>query len=288
MYLGAVAAGAMTWVLLAARVGLPVSTTHSIVGALTGAAIAAHGWHALQWSFVTKKVALPLLLSPALSIALLYCIFPLMRPVLARVNDYCLCIERRRLAVAAHAGVAFSESLPTSAVIAAGQDCETPSIAGRLNLVDGLHWFSSGLTSFARALNDTPKIVALGIAASAVIGASSFTVFAGIALAMAFGSLVAGFRVTETLACRVTPMSPIEGFSANAVTSLLVGSASTLGLPVSTTHVSSGAIIGIGLHRGTGAVQWRTVRDMALAWLVTLPAGALLGAAAHTLLRQLI
>jgi PiT family inorganic phosphate transporter len=104
---------------------------------------------------------------------------------------------------------------------------------------------------------------------------------------MALGSLIAGLRVTETLACRVTPMSPTEGFSANAVTSLLVGSASTLGLPVSTTHVSSGAIIGIGLHRGTGALRWGTVRDMALAWVVTVPAGAVLGAAAHALIRYL-
>lgn len=287
-YLGAVAAGAMIWVLLAARLGLPVSTTHSIVGALAGAAIAAHGWQSIQWAFVAKKVAVPLLLSPALSLALLYLVFPLLRPVLARVNDYCLCIERRRLAVAAPAGLTLSESLPASAIIAPGQDCEAPSIAGRLNLVDGLHWFSAGLTSFARALNDTPKIVALGIAASAVLGASSFSVFTGVALAMALGSLIAGFRVTETLACRVTPMSPVEGFSANAVTSLLVGSASTFGLPVSTTHVSSGAIIGIGLHRGTGALQWATVREMALAWLVTVPAGAVLGATAYALLRQLI
>lgn len=286
-YLGAVAAGAMIWVLLAARLGLPVSTTHSIVGALIGGALVGHGWQSLQWGFIAQKVAVPLLLSPVLSLALLYCVFPVLRPVLARVNDYCLCIERRRLVVAAPAGLAFSESLPASAVIAPGQDCETPSIAGRLNLVDGLHWFSSGLTSFARALNDTPKIVALGIAASAILGGGSFTVFASVAMAMTLGSLIAGFRVTETLACRVTPMSPIEGFSANAVTSVLVGSASTLGLPVSTTHVSSGAIIGIGLYRGTGAIQWGTVRDMALAWVVTVPAGAVLGATAYAFLRSL-
>jgi PiT family inorganic phosphate transporter len=287
VYLGAVATGATAWVLFASRFGLPVSTTHSIVGALAGAAMAGHGWHSLQWGFIAERVAVPLLLSPVLSLALLYGVFPLLRPVLARVNDYCLCLERRRLAVAAPAGLDFSESLPTSPVIAPGEECETPSIAGRLNLVDGLHWFSSGLTSFARGLNDTPKIVALGIMASAVFGASPFSMFAAVAAAMALGSLIAGFRVTETLACRVTPMSPTEGFSANAVTSLLVGSASTIGLPVSTTHVSSGAIIGIGLHRGTGALRWGMVRDMALAWVVTVPAGAVLGATAHALLRHL-
>lgn len=287
-YLGAVAAGAMAWVLLAARVGLPVSTTHSIVGALAGAAIASQGWGSLQWGFVAKKVAVPLLFSPVLSLALLYVLFPLMRPVLAKVDNYCVCIERRRLAVVAASALAHSEALPATVVIAPSDVCATADVAGRLNLVDGLHWFSSGLTSFARALNDTPKIVALGIAASAAFGVDSFAVFAGIALAMGLGSLVAGLRVTETLACRVTPMSPIEGFSANAVTSVLVGSASTLGLPVSTTHVSSAAIIGIGLHRDTRTVEWGTVRDMALAWVVTLPVAALVGAVAFALMSKLL
>jgi PiT family inorganic phosphate transporter len=80
-------------------------------------------------------------------------------------------------------------------------------------------------------------------------------------------------------------MSPGEGFAANLVTTLLVGTASLVALPVSTTHVSSGAIIGIGLHRGAGTIHWRTVRDMLLAWLVTLPVSALVGAGAFALLR---
>jgi len=82
-------------------------------------------------------------------------------------------------------------------------------------------------------------------------------------------------------------MTPAEGFCANLVTTLLVGTASLAALPVSTTHVSSGAIIGIGLHRGVETVRWPTVRDMLLAWLVTLPVAALAGGGAFAILRAL-
>ncbi len=80
--------------------------------------------------------------------------------------------------------------------------------------------------------------------------------------------------MTSTLADKVTRMTPDEGFGANLVTSLVVGFASNLGLPVSTTHVSSSAILGIGL-RGR-SVRWKTMGDMLLAWLVTLPTAALI------------
>ena len=165
-----------------------------------------------------------------------------------------------------------------STVVSRIEDCDiSPTVTARVEALDALHWISSALTSFARGLNDTPKIVALGIAASAGLGLSGFSFYALVAAAMGAGSLAAGLRVTETLARKVTPMSPAEGFCANLVTTLLVGLASLAALPVSTTHVSSGAIIGIGLHRGASSIRWPTVRDMLLAWLVTLPVAALVG-----------
>ncbi len=88
--------------------------------------------------------------------------------------------------------------------------------------------------------------------------------------------MLGGLRVTRTLAERVTKMDHHEGLAANLATALLVGLASPLSLPVSTTDVSSGAIIGIGLRKGVGAIQWHTVRDMALAWLITLPGAGFL------------
>jgi PiT family inorganic phosphate transporter len=143
---------------------------------------------------------------------------------------------------------------------------------------------SAACTCLARGVNDTPKILALGVAAAALWGVHGPAFYAAVAAGMGAGSVIAGRRVTETLARRVTAMTATEGFSANLVTTLLVGAASFAALPVSTTHVSSGAVIGIGLHRGPGSVRWRTVRDIVLAWIVTLPVAALAGAVAWILL----
>jgi PiT family inorganic phosphate transporter len=281
----AVAVGAIAWILFASRTGLPVSTTHSIAGALAGAGIVAQGAAALHWESLAKKVALPLGLSPLISLLLISAFFPLLSRATARVETYCLCLERRVLVAAAAPGGVVALSATTEAVVATDAECaSSPTVAARLSAVDALHWLSSALTSFARGLNDTPKIVALGVVAAAGLGISGSPFYVAIAVAMGAGSLIAGFRVTETLACKVTPMSPGEGFAANLVTTLLVGAASVVSLPVSTTHVSSGAIIGIGLHRGAAGVHWRTVRDMLLAWLVTLPVSAVIAAAAYSLL----
>ena len=286
----AVAAGAIAWILFASRTGLPVSTTHAIAGALAGAGIVSQGASALHWAFLARKVALPLALSPLISAALIYAVFPLIHRGVLRAQAYCVCIERR-FAIAAAGGMAMSPvsgAEISSTVVSPTADCDvSPTVTARVDALDALHWFSSALTSFARGVNDTPKIVALGIAASAGLGISGFSFYALVAAAMGAGSLAAGFRVTETLARRVTPMSPAEGFCANLVTTLLVGLASVAALPVSTTHVSSGAIIGIGLHRGASAVRWPTVRDMLLAWLVTLPVAALVGGLACGVLRAL-
>jgi inorganic phosphate transporter, PiT family len=283
-FLAAVATGATAWVLLASRSGLPVSTTHAIAGALAGAGIAQEGIGRLHWSFLSARVALPLALSPLLSVLLIFAVYPFLRRAAARVETYCLCIERR--GVIQEGGVFAMESVAT-AVLAREQECETPAIAARVTGVDALHWLSAALTSFARGLNDTPKIVALGLGAAAVFGMSGTPFFAAVAAGIGAGSLVAGFRVTDTLANRVTRMGAAEGFAANAVTTLLVGLASWAALPVSTTHVSSGAIVGVGLRRGARGVEWRAVRDMLLAWLVTLPAAGLAAAAALALYRRL-
>lgn len=280
----AVSIGAIAWVAFASRTGLPVSTTHAIAGALAGAGIVAQGAGALHWGFLAQHVALPLGVSPLVSIALVSAAFPLLKRSVRRFETYCLCIERRELAMPGGAFVTTAASAVT--VVAPTVECDSgPAVAARISAVDGLHWLSAAATSFARGLNDTPKIVALGIGATAAVGLPAFPAYLGIALAMAAGGLLSGLRVIETLACRVTEMSPGEGFAANAVTSVLVGAASLAALPVSTTHVASGAIIGIGLHRGVGP-RWQTVREMALAWGVTVPAAALVGAGAFTLLAR--
>jgi inorganic phosphate transporter, PiT family len=156
----------------------------------------------------------------------------------------------------------------------------------RVNL-DGLHWLSSGFASFTRGLNDAPKIVALGAGFFLIHGKYGTTplwLFFVVALAMGLGSVLGGLKVTQTLAERVTKMDHKEGFAANLTTALLVGLSSPLSLPVSTTHVSSCAIIGIGMHKGTKNIRWQTVWEMVLAWIVTLPAAGIFGGLAYILL----
>ena len=141
--------------------------------------------------------------------------------------------------------------------------------------LDTLHFLSGGAASFARGLNDTPKIAALLLVAHAL---DIRWGFAAVAVTMAAGGLLDARNVAETLAKKITGMNPGEGFAANVATALLVGTASFHSLPVSTTHVSVGSLVGIGIV--TRKAHWKAVVGIALSWLITLPCAAALAALA--------
>jgi PiT family inorganic phosphate transporter len=143
--------------------------------------------------------------------------------------------------------------------------------------LDLMHFGSAGAVSFARALNDTPKIAGLLLLGGAFASAASEKAIFGVGTAMLLGGLLGAKRVAETMARDVTAMDVEQGFSANVVTSVLVIGASAFGVPVSTTHVSVGALFGIGAT--TDQAQWKTIGAIAVAWVVTIPAAAILGAA---------
>jgi len=273
-FLVAIACGAIGWLIIATRTGLPVSTTHSLAGALVGAAVMQAGLHGVLWATLVKKIVLPLVASPVMALVLLFLVLPALRPLIARFDRYCICVEQSMPVTPD--GIAWRESLPVVEV-GSVQSCSTA--VARVSTIDTLHWLSSGATSFFRGLNDAPKTLALGVAAGMTLGIARPSQYAIVALAMGIGSIVAGFRVTRTLAEKVTPITPSNGFAANLVTSVLVGAASLFALPVSTTHVSSGAIIGVGLH--DGKVRWTIVGEMCLAWILTLPVSALLAAGVY-------
>jgi len=300
----AVAGGALLWVAFATRTALPVSTTHAITGALLGAGIAAVGWNGIAWPVLAANYAAPLLLSPLVSITLVFLAMPLTRVTFGGLQRHCVCVEREcreevwgggTLAADPATGVSPLQSATVAAMTAVASttivtgtahDCKaSPAVVARLNLMDGMHWLTAGATSFARGLNDAPKILGLGIAASATLGLSPTLAFILVAAAMVAGSLIAGLRVTETLACKVTTMAPAEGFAANLVSAAVVILASRLALPVSTTHVSSGAIIGLGLKRGRRNIHWKTVREMIGAWVITVPVTATVAAILFLLIR---
>ncbi len=293
----AVLLGAMGWVLVASRTGLPVSTTHALTGALVGAGLASIGSQGLIWPAITGKIGLPLLLSPVLALTVSFMVHPVIKRVAARWEGACLCVmPASRALVTIDARGNTRTLLQTSAlgqpVVAVPSQCDRAGLKGLTVGLDSVHWLSSGLASLARGANDMPKIMAMLLLGSASASWPSVTMQLGtlavVALAMGLGSYIGGFRVTEVLAEKVTRMDHVEGLSANLTTSSLVLVSAAMGLPVSTTHVSSSAIIGIGLLKGLRAVRWTTVRDMVLAWIVTLPAGALLAALAYFILSRLI
>ncbi len=148
--------------------------------------------------------------------------------------------------------------------------------------LDGLHFLSAGVVSFARGLNDTPKIAALLLVGMTLPPGMAILL---VGVAIAAGGLIGARRVAETMSHRVTSMNPGQGLTANMVTGLLVVGASQLGVPVSTTHVSCGALFGIGT--ATGGARWKMILQVLLAWVVTLPLASVAGALAAGLMSAL-
>lgn len=278
----AVASGAFVWVLIASRTGLPVSTTHSLTGAIVGAALAAGDVDGIRWALALKSVAVPLAFSPLAAAVMAYGLHAAVSQRLTAASRYCICRRERPLLMRdpQPGGVAAAPLIVLPLVLV---DEERVCAAGGtleagFHLTDAAHWMTSAALSFARGLNDAPKIVALGVAAAGGIGLGAPSLFILGALVMGAGSLISGRSVTRTLAERVADIDPLEGLAASAVAAGLVLAASVIALPVSTTHVASGAIVGVGLRCGSRAVRWTTVRSMVAAWLITVPASGIAAA----------
>jgi PiT family inorganic phosphate transporter len=280
-------------VLLATFLGFPISTTHALTGALVGAGLAATGWSGVQFSALGKSFVLPLLLSPVLAVAtgaLIYLIFRFGRLRAGVTKEMCICVgvEQRVVALTQPNGLFAAQSFSTVTLTTAEQESCRQRYAGRAlgldagKLLDALHFLSAGAVSFARGMNDTPKIAALLLVAS-VFNVRSALV--AVAIAMAIGAFLSARKVAETMSHRITDMNPGQGFAANLSTALLVTTASYHGLPVSTTHVSVGSLLGIGI--ATRQVKWAPVTKVLLSWIVTLPCGAAFAALMYWIVRSL-
>ncbi|MGZ8371211.1 MAG: inorganic phosphate transporter, partial [Caulobacteraceae bacterium] len=273
-----VAGGASATVLAATRLGLPVSTTHALLGGLIGAGLAHAGPSAISTGGIVSGFMTPLLISPVVAAGMGAALSVLLRRLASSAAARaCVCVEEWELAgePAAATGLAFPTARVGPAIVVGrlGKECDEGQarvLFSAERTADALHWLSAGLVSFARGLNDTPKMAALLMVTPLL---SPPLALAAVAIAIATGGLIAARGVARTISHRITRIDPHEGLAANATTSFLVITASVFALPVSTTHVSVGAIFGLAASDRSGDMAM--IRNILLSWLATLPLAAL-------------
>jgi PiT family inorganic phosphate transporter len=239
--------GASVWNLATWYFGLPSSSSHALIGGVIGAMIAAKGTGAVQFGGLLGKVVIPALLSPVLAFLV--------------------------------AGLAIALTYRLTARLRPG-----PAARGfRYGQV-----FSGGMLALAHGTNDAQKtmgVIALALVANGNISATHFAVPDWVVLAaasaIAVGTYAGGWRIIRTLGTRIIKMDAAQGFTAQSSGAAVVLAASHVGFPLSTTHVMAGGIMGAGAGKRVSAVRWGVAGNMAIAWLLTLPAAATVGAATY-------
>ena len=287
----AVAVGAATTVFIATRIGMPISTTHTLVGGLAGVGFFVAP-DAMNGGALIQQFVLPLAAGPLVALALslglnAWALRFWREPVAA---ETCICVVPAQIATAAQASALSPRGLPTLA-IGTNESAQCKAAAhGGLNLslstqsnMDRAHIVSAFLVCFARALNDAPKIVGLLLVAKTLSAVWASTL---VALAMTLGGWLHSRKTAHTMAHRITPLAPRNAFIANIATALLVINASRFGLPLSTTHVSVGAITGTKPFNSSRSHSTppSALRAIILSWLATLPISAAISVAAYCLL----
>lgn len=243
--------GAIVWNLLTWLLGLPSSSSHALFGGLIGATVAGLGWGAVHWTGdggepdgVLGKVAIPAVASPVVA------------GVVAAVGTWC--VYRITVGVAAR----YTER--------------------------GFRWGqigSASLVSLAHGTNDAQKtmgVITLALIASGHWTSTSaipFWVKVACALAIALGTYLGGWRIIRTLGKGLIEIAPPQGLAAETASAATILVSSHLGLALSTTHVTTGSVLGAGVGRPGASVRWRVAGRMVVAWLITMPAAGAVGAA---------
>ena len=242
--------GAVLWNLATWYFGLPSSSTHALFGGLIGASIIGAGLNSVDWTTVVSKVVLPALLSPVIA------------GVIALVATYC--------------AYRLTKNATTHGAATGFRHGQT---------------ISASLVSLAHGTNDAQKtmgVITLTLIASGSQSADQgvqFWVIVACALAIALGTYTGGWRIIRTLGSGITEIRATQGFAAEASTAATILASSHLGFALSTTQVSSGSIIGAGLGRRGSKIQWSTAGKIVIAWFITLPAAAAVGAVASGIAR---
>jgi inorganic phosphate transporter, PiT family len=242
--------GAISWNLITWWFGLPSSSSHALIGGVVGSAVAASGWDAVLTDGLVGKVLVPAIIAPVLAF------------------------------LVAGAAIAF-----------------TYRIVGRLRpgpVTRGFQFgqiISGGMLALAHGTNDAQKtmgVITLALIANGNLAPDSnppFWVICSAAAAIALGTYSGGWRIIRTTGTRIIKMDPAQGFSAQGAGAAVILSSTHFGFPLSTTHVINGGVMGAGAAKRVSAVRWGVAGNIVLAWVLTLPAAAAIGAAVYGLTR---
>lgn len=251
---------------------------------MSGAGLIAVG-SAVHLASLGKTFLVSLLASPVIAIIPAFFLAPLLRRLVAHaaVEPECVC-KTDAVAATSH-GVMLLGAVPML-ITGTNAECEIHGALRALRFdargaVDALLFVLDGAVSFARGLNDTPKIAALLLPIAMLDGRGAVL---AVGVAMLIGGVLGARRAARTMSDKITKLDIGAALAAGLTTSLLVGTASVNGLPVSTTHVPVGALTGTGLT-GRGGIKRKVMTGIVLSWVITLPAGAIFGALIYFLVR---
>src|ERR671915_158260 len=243
----AVLFGAITWNLITWRAGLPSSSSHALIGALIGMGFVEYGLGAIQWTEV-YPVFIALLTSPVAGLVIAYIVAVVLLNLFRRARP-------------SQANSTFRK----------------------------LQLFSSGFVAFSHGANDAQKtmaIITLALFSSGHLAEFDVPTWVALAAALAIGlgTWAGGGRIIRTMGTLIVRMEPVDGFAAQTVSAAVIQLATAWGLPVSTTQVVSGSVMGAGATRRFSAVRWGVARRIVWAWIFTIPASAVLAASAALLI----
>jgi PiT family inorganic phosphate transporter len=234
--------GAIAWNLVTWYFGLPSSSSHALIGGLFGATLVSAGSGALKLGGILEKVILPMVASPLIGFVIALVLVTILFRVFFRA-------PRRPMT----------------------------TIFRRLQVV------SAGFLAFSHGSNDAQKtmgIITLALFSGGVISTVDvpWWVIVLAATAISLGTAAGGWRIMHTMGHRVVKLEPVHGFAAETTSATVIITAAHFGMPVSTTHVISSAIMGVGASQGVGRVRWGVARTILVAWIVTIPAAAIVAA----------